>query len=261
VSSARTDLSVVIPAYNEQERLESTLSAVSAHFADSGLRVEVIVVDDGSDDETPLRAGRFKPPDGLSLRVLSNETNRGKGATVKRGMLAATGRFALLSDADLSTPIEEWLVLKAALDQGHDVAIGSRGLRDSRVELHQPWYRESMGRSFNLLIRMLGLSRFKDTQCGFKLFTSEASREIFSRLTLDRFGFDVEALLIADRLGYRVKEIPVIWRDSQGSRVRPVRDAFRMGVDSLLIKARDLAGRYNRGSATSGATSQNDDGR
>src|SRR5207244_1555340 len=147
---------------------------------------------------------------------------------------------------DLSTPIDDWTKLKAAIDGGHDVAIGSRALAGSAIEVHQPWYREGMGKGFNLMVRSLGLTRFHDTQCGFKLFTGAAAREILTRLTLDRFGFDVEALLIARRRGFRVAEVPVRWRNSPASRVRPFRDSTRMAFDLLLIKLRDLMGGYRK---------------
>ena len=244
MTPAAAELSIVIPAYNEEQRLGPTLSAIDSHLAEAATTAELIVVDDGSQDATTATAEAFIPASNLTLKVLRQEKNRGKGACIRTGVEAATGQFVLFTDADLSTPIDEWLKLKAAIEAGHQVAIGSRGLSTSQIEVHQPWYRESMGKVFNLLIRMLGLSGFKDTQCGFKLFTSDAAHAIFSRLTLDRFGFDVEALLIADRLGYKTAEVPVIWRDAGGSRVHAVRDSTLMAWDLLTIKSRDLAGRY-----------------
>jgi dolichyl-phosphate beta-glucosyltransferase len=213
-------LSVVIPAYNEARRLGPTLEAVSAYLA--GTPHEILVVDDGSRDETSAVAGRV-----AGVRVLRLETNRGKGAAVRHGMLEARGEWVLMSDADLSTPIDEYDRLKEHLKAGADIAIGSRGLRQAEIEVSQPFYRVFMGKTFNLLVQALLLPGIWDTQCGFKLFSRSAARAVFERVGLSGFGFDVEAVYIAKRLGLRVDEVPVRWRNDPDTRVNAWRDSLR----------------------------------
>jgi dolichyl-phosphate beta-glucosyltransferase len=195
---------VVIPAYNEAERLPRTLARVREYLDAWGRPYEIVVVDDGSADGTAERA---RAAGGDALTVVSNETNRGKGYSVRRGMLLARGERLLMSDADLSTPIEELPQLVARMDEGFDVVIASRALPGSRIEIHQPWYRENSGRVFNLLVRALALPDIHDTQCGFKLFSAAAARESFEAASLDGFCFDVEVLYIARRRGFRIAEI------------------------------------------------------
>jgi dolichyl-phosphate beta-glucosyltransferase len=231
---------VVIPAYNEAERLPPTLERVLAYLRGRGQSHEIVVVDDGSRDQTVARA---RAVGGASLTVLANEVNRGKGYSVRRGMLAARGARRLMTDADLSTPIEDLELLAARLDAGYDVAIGSRALPDSNVEIRQPWYRESMGRLFNALVRLLAVPGLKDTQCGFKLFTADAARAAFSRCHLDGFSFDVEALFLARRLGFRIAEVPVTWRNDAASRVG-LWGGFRAFPDLLHIRWNGWTGRY-----------------
>jgi len=231
-------LSIVIPAFNEAERLPRTLERIAAHLAGGGSGGEVLVVDDGSRDGTAERA------EAMGATVLRNGANRGKGFAVRRGMLAAQGRRRLMTDADLSTPIEELDRLAARMDEGYDVVIGSRALPESRIEVHQPWFRENMGRLFNLFVRGLVVPGIRDTQCGFKLFTAEAARAVFSAARLDGFSFDVEALFLAARRGYRIAEVPVLWRNDAASRVS-LRRGFLAFPDLLRIRANQLAGRYN----------------
>jgi dolichyl-phosphate beta-glucosyltransferase len=236
-------LSVIIPAYNEEERIGSTLERVAAYMKVHVRELEIVVVDDGSTDGT--RELLQKMSTGIpGLRVIHITRNRGKGHAVRTGMLAARGRLRLLSDADLSTPIEEVERLLPWLDEGAHVVIGSRGLRSSEIEVHQPWHRESMGKTFNLLVRLLGLSRFRDTQCGFKVFRAETAEEVFSRSLMEGFSFDVEVLFLAERLGYRVREVPVRWRHVPASRVRVVRDSLGMLLDLVVIRMRWFLGRY-----------------
>ncbi len=214
----RPDLSVVIPAFNEEARLPVSLEALAAHLSgrEEPVSVEVVVVDDGSADRTAARAAETGRRLGLSLRVVRFPANRGKGAAVRAGALAAVGTQVLVSDADFSTPIGEWEKLAAA----HvPVAIGSRAVDASLVKERQPLYRVAMGKLFNLLVRLLALPGIRDTQCGFKLFSREAAEAVFSRTTVDRFAWDVEALLLARRLGFPIAEIPVLWFDSPDSRV------------------------------------------
>lgn len=237
------DLSIIIPAYNEEHRLGRTLEAIVAYTARRPFSSEIIVVDDGSQDATarvvaPL-CGR-KP----QVHLLRNRRNRGKGFSVRRGFLQARGAYLLFSDADLSTPIEEVETLIAALHNGCDIAIGSRALPESRVEARQPFYRENMGRLFNVLVRALVLRGIRDTQCGFKCFTREAALDICRRMACERFAFDVEMLYLAHILRYRVAEVPVVWRNSSESRVRPVRDSASMFADLLTIRWSHLRGRY-----------------
>jgi dolichyl-phosphate beta-glucosyltransferase len=212
----RPDLSIVIPAYNEARRLPETLALLRRWLGSTTLRTEIVVVDDGSTDGT-AEAARGRGGEGISL--LRHEPNRGKGYAVRRGMLAATGGRRLMTDADLSTPIEELPRLMRELDHGAEVAIGSRAVAGARIEIHQPAYREAMGRIFNRLVRFLLLPGLQDTQCGFKLFTARAAQEVFGACRLDGFSFDVEALFVARRRGLGIAEVPVVWRNDEASRV------------------------------------------
>ena len=211
-------LSIVIPAFNEEERLPASLGAISAYLAarPSAPRVEVLVVDDGSFDATAARAEDAGRRYGLDLRVLRLPRNSGKGSAVRTGCLEARGQSVLVTDADLSTPIYEWEKLAAA---HAPVAIGSRALDESLVKEEQPLYRKAMGKLFNRLVRLVAVPGIRDTQCGFKLFESAAAREIFSRAKVNRFAWDVEALLLARQLGYAIAEVPVLWFNSKDSRV------------------------------------------
>jgi dolichyl-phosphate beta-glucosyltransferase len=237
------ELSVIIPAFNEEERLGASLDRAAEYLVGSATDAEVIVVDDGSTDGTARvareRAGRFP-----SLRVEPNGANRGKGFSVRRGMAAARGRFLLFTDADFSTPIEEWEKVRAKLAEGFDVVIGSRSLPTSEVVVRQAWYREKMGRFFNVLVRLFALKGFIDTQCGFKAFTARAAATILPRMTLTGFGFDVEMLYVARKHGLAIAEVPVRWINSPTSRVRPIQDSLRMLGELLTIRVKDVRGRY-----------------
>jgi dolichyl-phosphate beta-glucosyltransferase len=237
--AVRLDLSVVIPAYNEAARLPRTIEKVERFLA--GRPHEIVVVDDGSTDGT-VEAARAAARGGLV--VLTNEGNRGKGYAVRRGMLAASAPRRLMSDADLSTPIEELARLESFLDRGYDVAIGSRALAGSRIEIRQPWYRENMGRVFNLCVRALAVPGLRDTQCGFKLFSARAAQAVFAAARLDGFSFDVEALFIARRLGYRIAEVPVVWRNDAATRVG-LRGGFQAFPDLLRIRVNGWRGCYD----------------
>lgn len=232
---------MIIPAYNEAKRLPPTLGAIRRFLDGWGRPYEILVVDDGSTDETAARA---REAGGKALILLVNGRNRGKGHSVRRGMLAATGEVRLMTDADLSTPIEEFPRLLSRLDDGHEIAIGSRALPESRVEVRQPWYRESLGRFFNLLVRLVALPGLHDTQCGFKLFTAAAARQAFEPARLDGFSFDVETLFIARRRGLKIAEVPVTWRNDAATRVGLARGGQAF-LDLLRIRANDLAGRYD----------------
>lgn len=234
------ELSVVIPALDEAERLPRTLRRVREFLAARGGAYEIVVVDDGSRDATAAAA---RAAGGAETLVLSNGRNLGKGFSVRRGMLEARGARRLMTDADLSTPIEQIAALEARLAEGFDVAIGSRALPGSRIELHQSFYRESAGRAFNLIVRALLLPGLRDTQCGFKLFSAAAAETAFAPATLDGFGFDVETLFVARRHGLRIAEVPVVWRNDRASRVSLLSGA-RAYADLVRIRANARAGRY-----------------
>jgi dolichyl-phosphate beta-glucosyltransferase len=233
----QVDLSVVIPAYNEEARLGPTVERVCAFLDQARPDYQLLVVDDGSTDRT-VDVARDAAGGSERVVVIEQDRNRGKGAAVRAGMLAATGRFALFSDADLATPIEELGKLQAAIDDGADVAIASRALAGSDIQTRQHPIRELMGRSFNMIVRAALMGGFKDTQCGFKLFTSAAARDLFGRATISGFAFDVEILLMARDAGYRVDEVPVVWRHVEESKVSPGSDAARMFYDLLALRLR-----------------------
>jgi dolichyl-phosphate beta-glucosyltransferase len=237
VNAPAPALSVVIPAFNEAARLPATLARVRAYLAGRGTDFEIVVADDGSRDATAALA------EAAGARLVQSATNRGKGHAVRHGMLAARGARRLMTDADLSTPIEDLALLEQALAAGADVAVASRALAASRVEVHQPALRELSGRVFNLLVRALLLPGLADTQCGFKLFTAEAANEAFARCRIDGFSFDVEALYVARRLGRRVVEVPVTWRNDAATRVTLARGVLAF-ADLLRIRANAVAGRY-----------------
>ena len=205
---------------------------------------EIVVVDDGSTDETAGIVKRLSSEE-PRLRLVANEANMGKGYSVRRGILESKGDVVLFSDADLSTPIDEYDRLLEYLDS-YDLVIASRSLPDSNVVLHQPAYREMMGRMFNLMVQVLVLRGIIDTQCGFKLMRAEVGRDIAAYQRIDRFSFDVEMILVARRLGYRDIDVPVKWINSRGSRVHAVKDSFNMLLDLFRIKLYDIAGRYRR---------------
>lgn len=232
----------MIPAYNEALRLPSTLSRVRQHLAARKGEHEIVVVDDGSTDATAEVARAA----GGALRVLGHQPNRGKGYAARRGMLAATGDRRLMTDADLSTPIEELAGLEAALDRGYDVAIGSRAVDGARIEVRQPAYREAMGRLFNVLVQGLLLPGLSDTQCGFKLFTARAAEAAFGPCRLDGFSFDVEALYAARRRGLRIAEVPVVWRNDAATRVS-LGGGGAAFADLLRIRFRAMRGAYRPG--------------
>jgi len=212
-------LSVIFPCYNEESRLPATLTRARDYLSSTGLSYEILIVDDGSADGTVAVAEAAAALD-PRLRVLAYQPNRGKGAAVAHGACQARGEWVLFSDADLSTPLEELERFLPLLAEGCDVVIGSRGLRESHLKVRQPWWRERAGRVMNFLIRRLSGLSYPDTQCGFKLFSRRAARNIFPCLTVQRWMFDVEVLIIARKLGYRVVDLPVTWSNDGASRVR-----------------------------------------
>lgn len=235
-------LSIVIPAYNEEQRLPGTLETIRAWLDAQKIDGEVIVVADGSRDATPqiveARAAQWP-----ALRLLSNEQNRGKGYCVRRGMLEARAGVALFTDADLSAPMEEAGKLLAALE-GFDVAIGSRAVDRGLIEVHQSRLREWAGICFNFAVRLLTGLPIVDTQCGFKAFRRERARIIFEQQRIEGFGFDPEILFLARRHGLTICEVPVRWANDPRSKVRVLRDGLRMVLDLFLIRWNALRGRY-----------------
>ena len=238
------DYSIVIPAYNEGTRLGATLEKVLVYVHAQGWEAEVIVVNDGSRDNTADIVRSFAAKD-AALRLVENPGNRGKGYSVRHGMLNARGRTVLFSDADLSSPIEEAPKLFQALEAGADIAIGSRWLRAETQTQRQPLHRQLFGRIFNLILRLtLGL-KFKDTQCGFKAFRQAAVQTIFPLQKIERWGFDPEILFLARKFNFKVQEVPVAWGHSGGTRINPLVDGSRMILEMLRIRWYDLTGKYN----------------
>jgi dolichyl-phosphate beta-glucosyltransferase len=235
-ASETPHLSVIIPAYNEEQRLGESLPRIFEHLASQPYTWEVVVVDDGSSDATREVAQQLG--EGYPCRVLRNEPNRGKGYSIRRGMLEAKGAFRLFSDADLSTPIEELDKFWQHVDAGYDVVIGSRALEQSDLVVRQAFYREWMGRVFNLLVRTMLVGGIHDTQCGFKLFSARAAETIFPKQTLSGFAFDVELMVLARKHGFKIKEAPVRWINSPASKVSAWRDSTRMFLDLLRLRLR-----------------------
>ena len=240
----RPHLSIVIPAFNEQDRLPASLERVDTYLQEERIDGEVVVVDDGSTDRTAEVANEFLRDKRGRVVVLAE--NRGKGAAVRRGVFEARGRWILMTDADLSAPVEEYAKLaRTARDGDIDLVIASRGLPDSQVEVRQAWVRQTMGKTFNVLMRgMTGLS-FRDTQCGFKLMDRARVLPLFEKMVIDRFAFDIELLFLAVRFGLSVREIPVIWRNEPNSRVSMLTDPISMLWDVGRVRWRFRRGEYN----------------
>lgn len=236
------NLSVVIPAYNEEKRIGNTLSKL-VPFLENHPEIddhEIIIVDDGSKDNTLLQI-----PKNEKILVLKNGINRGKGYSVKTGVLNAKHDLILFMDSDMATPLGELDTLsQAILHDGHDISIASRNIDPSRSIVKQPKYRQLAGSFFPKLAALISGLDFKDTQCGFKLMKAEPAKKIFSRLTIDRFAFDVEMLYLAKKYGYKVAEMPATWIDQKGSTVHFFRDSWRMFRDLWKIRINDLSGKY-----------------
>jgi dolichyl-phosphate beta-glucosyltransferase len=233
-SKSDHDLSIVIPAYNEEKRIIPTLDSILSYFKESSLQFEIIIVDDGSTDQTVLVATdklKFTPH-----MVLQNGVNRGKGFSVRKGALKSRGEIILFTDSDLSTPIEDFEKLKSALDDGYDIAIGSRGMPSTSIEKHQGLLRESMGKIFHYFARCLTFTEIRDSQCGFKAFKRQPGLTIFKSQKVNGFCFDAELLFLAQKMGYRIKEVGVRWKNSPQSRVKIISDSLSMFFDLFRIR-------------------------
>lgn len=236
--------SIVIPAYNEETRLGATLERILAYVRQQAWDAEIIVVNDGSRDKTADLVRGFAEKNPI-VRLVENPGNRGKGFSVRNGMLKARGDVVVFSDADLSSPIEEMPKLLDALSQGADIAIGSRWLRAELQTQRQSVHRQIFGRVFNLLMRIILGLKFKDTQCGFKAFTRQAAQAILPLQRIERWGFDPEILFLARRFGLRVEEVAVRWGHSGDTRISPVLDGARMFQEMLRVRWYDIAGKYD----------------
>lgn len=225
-------LSIIIPAYNEEDRIQSTIEKIQNYLDKQNQDYEILVIDDGSKDNTvKLVKDNF-----ANVQIVKQEINQGKGAAVRRGMLEAKGDLRLFTDADLSTPIYEIDKMLEWQKKGYDVCIGSRAMQSELIKEHQPWYREFMGKTFNKIVQFLVVRGIKDTQCGFKMFTEKAAEDIFSKSKINGYAFDVEAVFLANSLKYKIKEIPVEWYNDERSKVNPVTDSIKMFLEILKIR-------------------------
>jgi len=235
--------SIVIPAYNEAIRIEATLDRVLAYVYAQKWNAEILVVNDGSRDATREIILRYATAHPM-LQLVENPGNRGKGFSVRNGVLHSKGESIVFTDADLASPIEESEKLLAALDAGADVAIGSRWLDPSLQTRKQPFYRRVLGRIFNVALRLILGMNFKDTQCGFKAFKREAAQAVFPLQIIERWGFDPEIVFLARRLGYRVEEVAVKWAHQENTKISPIKDGLRMFTELLTIRWYAVTGRY-----------------
>jgi len=230
-SNKKELISIIIPAYNESLRISKTLNKILSFIEDNNdYDFEVIVVNDGSNDDTNEVVLSF-----ANVVLIDNKVNKGKGSVIRQGMLSAQGDYLLFSDADLSTPIEELEKLLSFI-KDFDIVIGSRALQNDLIKEHQPFYREIMGKTFNLFVQLLVVKGIKDTQCGFKLFKNEVAKKIFGSSKIDGFSFDVETIYLASKFRFKVKEVPVLWFNDDRSKVDPIKDSIKMFRELLVIK-------------------------
>nr|WP_245536347.1 dolichyl-phosphate beta-glucosyltransferase [Terriglobus saanensis] len=239
------DYSIVIPAYNEGARIGKTLEHVLKCVHGKGWNAEVLVVNDGSRDDTALIVQGFAASDPI-LRLIENLGNRGKGYSIRNGILNASGDIVMFTDADLSSPMEEAELLFATINEGADIAIGSRWLDRKRQTLHQPLYRQFFGRCFNAITRLIVGLPFADTQCGFKAFKRKVAQTIFQLQCIERWGFDPEILFIAIKRGYSIREVPVTWGHDERSRISYLKDGIKMLEDIAFIRWNAFTGVYRR---------------
>lgn len=225
-------LSIIIPAYNESDRIKASLQKAVDYLGNKEYEYEIIVADDGSTDDTVEIANDFHE----KVRAIALPKNTGKGAAVRMGMLEANGEIRIFTDADFSTPIYEIEKIIYSLKNNYDVVIGSRALDYDMVKEHQPFYREFMGKTFNKFVQLMVIKGIKDTQCGFKGFTAAAAKEIFSKAKIDGFSFDVEALYLAKKANLKIDEVPVEWYNDDRSKVNPITDSISMLIEIFKIK-------------------------
>ena len=237
-------LSIIIPAYNEEKVIESTLLDVNSFFANKNYNGEIIVIDDCSGDNTVAVVKNLKSII-RNLIILENNKNCGKGYSVKKGMLMANGRYRLFMDADNAAKIKQVDEFISFLENGYEIVIGNRSIKESRIEKHQPFYKETLGDLGNVFIRLLAVPGIKDTQCGFKCFSDKFTRDIFPKLTIDRWGFDVEILALAKKFGYKIKSAPVIWKDKKNSKVY-LKDYILTLIDLFKIKINLVTKKYDK---------------
>ncbi len=236
-------LSIVIPAYNEEKRLPASLEKIISYLKAQDFRSEIVLVDDGSADKTVDLANQLAKKLSFEIEILRNSTNMGKGAALKKGMLAAKGRIIMFTDADLATPIEEIKKFLPYLAD-YQLVIGSRKIKGTEILVHQPFYREFMGKAYSSLARFILRLSISDFTCGFKIFSREAARVIFSQLKVFNWSFDAEILYLAKKFNYKVKELPVVWSDSPNTKVKLWRDIFSSFFGLLQIRLNDLRGYY-----------------
>ena len=236
------NISVIIPAYNEEQRIGPSLKAIITYLNNHFDEYEVIIVDDGSNDKTNEIISMYKDN---NLRIIRNEVNKGKGYSVKIGILNARYPLVLFTDSDLATPMEELNGFIGHIRNDYDIVIASRNLKSSDTKNKQPLYRQIMGKTFPKIVNLILSGGFKDTQCGFKLFKTDIAKKICQLQTIERFSFDVEILFIAKKMGYRIKEASVVWIDKEGSTVRAFKDGFEMLIDLFKIQYNNLRGKYN----------------
>jgi len=238
-------LSVIIPAYNEEARLNPTLEKITGYFSAQPYDTEIVVVDDGSTDHTVEIVGAWMEKSPVTVRLARNPRNLGKGMAVKNGMLASTGQYRLFSDADLSTPMEMFERFLPYLQQGGEVVIGTRKHPDAQITSRQPWLRRNMAKVFVLLANLILGLRLSDFTCGFKCFSAKAAEEIFSRSRVSGWAYDGEICFLAKRLGFEIIEVPVVWAHASGSRVKLRRDVFNSFAGLLQIRWHSLRGEYH----------------
>ena len=237
------NISIVIPAYNEERRIAPSLKYIISYLKKHFDKYEIIIVDDGSNDRTHEIISRYK---NNNVKILRNELNKGKGYSVRRGILTAQYPLVLFSDSDLATPIEELGDFTRYINNhNYDIVIASRNLKNSNIKNNQPLYRQVLGKIFPRIVNLVLLNGFKDTQCGFKLFKTDAAKKIAQLQTIERFSFDIEILFIAKKIGYRIKETPVVWMDKEGSTVNTFKDGFKMLIDLFRIQFNNFAGKYS----------------
>ncbi|MBD3314053.1 glycosyltransferase [Candidatus Woesearchaeota archaeon] len=241
-NQASMGVSVIIPAYDEDTRLIPSLKSIVQYMDRQKIDHEIIIVDDSS--KNPITHIKGLPNN--HINILRNSSNRGKGYSVRRGMLAAEKDHIMFTDSDLAAPIEELDKLMGYIEDGYDIAVASRNLEGSEIVVRQPLYRRLLGKGFPLLVNLLGLSRLKDTQCGLKLFTRDAARQLARLQTIDGFAFDAEIMHIAEKRGMRVAEVPVKWVDKEGSKVRIMKDSLSMFSDLIRIRINSWAGKYEK---------------